>query len=501
MAARDNRVGRATPLGRQMMRSLIVILRFGSVLREFGLHPVAHVASSRALVSIGILAASLFASVFPVRAASDQQIGWCNGSDNATPELSIRGCTAMIESGEYAGDELAIAFNNRGIAYFKNGQSERAVQDYDQAIRLSPNFFNALSGRCWNRAIVGRDLTGAIADCNRALALNPTITYTRGSRGFAYLKMNNYGAAIADFDAALKGHPENAPSLYGRGLAKSARGDAAGASADLTAAERLDPAIVQKFVSWGVNAEAPPPTKAAAAEPAAPFAAIAPRGDQGAPSVSPAESPPRVPESVGSAAPEEQSTTPPAVTEGTLMPPARTIAPLERQSATPTPRLEGTALTATGMASSATKVPSDPPRAVAPPAESTALPPTAGGTAISAPPESQPPAAEQTASMPLSAAAMETLVKRGDELLSTGDVVAARFVYERAASSGNRAAATGVAKTYDPVFLAQSGVRGLRGDPEQAAFWYDKAAAAGDHEAQERLKRLRARFPQQHLRD
>jgi TPR repeat protein len=74
--------------------------------------------------------------------------------------------------------------------------------------------------------------------------------------------------------------------------------------------------------------------------------------------------------------------------------------------------------------------------------------------------------------------------------------VAARLAYERAAADGNRVAATGVAKTYDPNFLAQSGVRGLRSDPNQAALWYSKAAAAGSREAQERLKRLRAQFPQ-----
>jgi TPR repeat protein len=75
-------------------------------------------------------------------------------------------------------------------------------------------------------------------------------------------------------------------------------------------------------------------------------------------------------------------------------------------------------------------------------------------------------------------------------------MVAARLTYERAAADGNGAAATGVAKTYDPVFLAQSGVRGLRGDPERAALWYGKAVAAGDREAQQRLGRLRAQFPQ-----
>ena len=109
---------------------------------------------------------------------------------------------------------------------------------------------------------------------------------------------------------------------------------------------------------------------------------------------------------------------------------------------------------------------------------------------------SPPPPVEETVSMALSPAEIDALLRRGDELLGTGDIVAARSAYERAAAGGNRVAATGVAKTYDPIFLAQSGVRGLRGDPARAALWYARAAAAGDRTAQQRLRQLRAQYPQ-----
>jgi TPR repeat protein len=107
-----------------------------------------------------------------------------------------------------------------------------------------------------------------------------------------------------------------------------------------------------------------------------------------------------------------------------------------------------------------------------------------------------PAPAEETAIPPLAAGAAAVLIRRGDQLLGAGDIVAARSAYERAAEDGNRVAAMGVAKTYDPIFLAQIGVRGLRGDPARAALWYRLAAAAGDREAQQRLRRLRAQYPQ-----
>ncbi len=139
-----------------------------------------------------------------------------------------------------------------------------------------------------------------------------------------------------------------------------------------------------------------------------------------------------------------------------------------------------------------------------PPAEIAALPPAAvpvaqdAATSIASEPAPPPTPAptEETASLPLPAEETAALIRRGDELLETGDIVAARAAYERAAAGGDRTAAMGVAKTYDPIFLAQTGVRGLRGDPARAALWYARAAAAGDRDAQQRLRRLRAQYPQ-----
>jgi tetratricopeptide (TPR) repeat protein len=58
----------------------------------------------------------------------------CSAPD---PDLSISACTAMIQSGRETRQDLAQAFFFRGIAYFHKGESDRAIQDFDQAIRLS----------------------------------------------------------------------------------------------------------------------------------------------------------------------------------------------------------------------------------------------------------------------------------------------------------------------------------------------------------------------------
>lgn len=82
------------------------------------------------------------------------------------------------------------------------------------------------------------------------------------------------------------------------------------------------------------------------------------------------------------------------------------------------------------------------------------------------------------------------MVRRGDELLATGDVVSARRFFEIGAQAGDAAALCGVAKTYDAEFLRLIGARGVSGDDAEALGWYRRAAAAGSAEAAARLQTM-----------
>jgi hypothetical protein len=91
---------------------------------------------------------------------------------------------------------------------------------------------------------------------------------------------------------------------------------------------------------------------------------------------------------------------------------------------------------------------------------------------------------------PPASAEVAAIVARGYQLLGAGDIISARRFFERAAASGDAAAACGVGKSFDPLFLRQVGARGLSGDAATAIVWYRKAAEAGSREAQGRLRRL-----------
>lgn len=214
-----------------------------------------------------------------------QDFKWCEGKSGATPDQQIAGCTGLIESGRgndnglsmafynrgnaYAarGDfdraignydeaikhnpEMAVAFSNRGNAYKEQGKYERALADYDVAIGFNPKNAIALRNRCWTRFMVDQ-LSEALVDCNESLRVRPDSASTLSDRGLIHLKMDMLDKAIADFDAALDKNPKIADALYGRGLAKRKQGDA-GADADIGAAEAAKPAIAAEFARFGVR--------------------------------------------------------------------------------------------------------------------------------------------------------------------------------------------------------------------------------------------------------
>ena len=82
------------------------------------------------------------------------------------------------------------------------------------------------------------------------------------------------------------------------------------------------------------------------------------------------------------------------------------------------------------------------------------------------------------------------LIRRGDQALVQGDISAARLD-QRAAASGSAGGMTGLARTYDPVFLGQIGARGIQSDPALAQRWYQQAVDAGASSAAEPLRVLR----------
>ncbi len=85
---------------------------------------------------------------------------------------------------------------------------------------------------------------------------------------------------------------------------------------------------------------------------------------------------------------------------------------------------------------------------------------------------------------------VKLLLDRGKQFFDVGDLVAARILFLRAANAGDAAAAVEMGATYDPVILADRGVRGVAADLEKARSWYERAKEMGSPEGPRRLEML-----------
>ena len=87
-------------------------------------------------------------------------------------------------------------------------------------------------------------------------------------------------------------------------------------------------------------------------------------------------------------------------------------------------------------------------------------------------------------------------MKIGVELMTYGEVAAARVMFQRAAEAGDGAGAFALAETYDPLVLGGLRLRQvITPDIALARTWYERARDLGSLEARDRISRL-AQLPQ-----
>ena len=99
----------------------------------------------------------------------------------------------------------------------RSNKHEKAIEDYNKAIELNPNFAGAYN----NRGLAYYELNKherAIDDYNKAIELNPIFAMAYYNRGLAYGKLNKHEKAIDDYTRAIELNPEDHEAYYDRGL-------------------------------------------------------------------------------------------------------------------------------------------------------------------------------------------------------------------------------------------------------------------------------------------
>jgi len=116
------------------------------------------------------------------------------------------------------------AYNNRGAVYAGLRQYDRALADYDRALAIDPDFSRALNNRGAAFQRIG-DFEKARADFDRAVGLDPKNADVYYNRGNLYMAMEDYKSAIRDYTAAVELNPLHREARNNRGNAYCRAGD------------------------------------------------------------------------------------------------------------------------------------------------------------------------------------------------------------------------------------------------------------------------------------
>ncbi len=129
-------------------------------------------------------------------------------------------------------------FLKDGEAKFYRNDYQGAIADFNEAIRLRPNYVIAYARRGLAFSALD-DKTSASRDFKTAINLPVRTAEDYCGRGVAKNELGDKEGALADFNQAIRLQPDYADAYNSRGFVKYALGDKRGAIADLQEAARL----------------------------------------------------------------------------------------------------------------------------------------------------------------------------------------------------------------------------------------------------------------------
>jgi tetratricopeptide (TPR) repeat protein len=142
--------------------------------------------------------------------------------------------------------QLSLAHQNRGVAYRSKGDEEKALEDFERAIRFNPSNAGAYVNRGLSHARLG-DHDLAIRDYDEALRFDAKIPEAFFNRAISWRALGELDRALRDINDAIRLDPELAPAYVYRGelLAQGEKLDAA--SRDFETATRIAPDLPEAW--------------------------------------------------------------------------------------------------------------------------------------------------------------------------------------------------------------------------------------------------------------
>jgi len=166
-------------------------------------------------------------------------LAWRRGNGFYKRDDNERALDAYNEAIRLAPDNEQF-LDSRGNVYYDKGDYDRAIADYDAAIARNKFYAAAFDSRANAYHEKGED-DRALPDYDEAIRLNPRFALAFNNRGNLYNTRGEHDRAIQDFDEALRLAPKFRTALSNRGRARFYQSDYPAAATDFAATLQLQP--------------------------------------------------------------------------------------------------------------------------------------------------------------------------------------------------------------------------------------------------------------------
>ena len=104
-----------------------------------------------------------------------------------------------------------------GISHLNTGKPEKALEDFNRAIKIDPTRADGYLGRANSLNTLGK-YSKALEDYHRVIEIEPDLANVYVNRAIAYSHLKEYKKAIADYEKCLELDPEidDKPSFFKR---------------------------------------------------------------------------------------------------------------------------------------------------------------------------------------------------------------------------------------------------------------------------------------------
>jgi lipoprotein NlpI len=162
----------------------------------------------------------------------------------------IAACDRVINDAKISSQDRASALSSRCGWWWAKQDTDRALADCNEAIRVNRTLAAAYLNR-GNVYLSKSDFDHALADFNEALRLDPKSAWAYAERGNLYKNKGDLDHALADLNEAIGLDPSYALAYFSRGDLYKSKGELAQAMADMNNALRLDPNYALAYFTRG----------------------------------------------------------------------------------------------------------------------------------------------------------------------------------------------------------------------------------------------------------